>query len=88
MTITLELPPDLEARIVAEADAAGVPVSEVVRAYLFQTFPRGSLKAQTVREIDAAFEEAADIIPDGIPPLSDEAISRETIYTREDDWNR
>ena len=34
-----------------------------------------------------ALDEAADILPEGIPPLSDEAMSRESIYTREDDWN-
>jgi hypothetical protein len=39
-------------------------------------------------ELDSAFEEAADLIPTGIPSLSDEAISRESIYTREDEWNK
>lgn len=73
MTITLELPPDLEARFVAEAQAKGVPVGEVVTA---------------AEELDRALEEAADLIPEGVPPLSDDAMSRESIYTREDDWNR
>lgn len=39
-------------------------------------------------EFDKALEEIADMIPEGIPPLSDEALSRESIYTREDEWNR
>ena len=34
MTITLELPPELEGRFVAEAKAKGVPVGKVVKAYL------------------------------------------------------
>jgi len=88
MTITLELPPDLEARFVAEATAKGVPVGEVVKAYLYHAPPEHSPKQLTAEEVDRRFEEAADLIPDGIPPLSDEAVSRESIYTREDDWNR
>jgi hypothetical protein len=88
MTITLELPPDLEARFVAEAKTAGVHVSEVVRAYLYHAVPRRDPNLPTADDIDRAFEEAAGIIPDGVPPLSDEAMGRESIYTREDDWNR
>jgi len=88
MTITLELPPDLEARFVAEAEATGIQVSEVVKAYLYHAVPGRDQKLPTADEIDGAFEEAADFIPEGVPPLSDEAMSRESIYTREDDWNR
>lgn len=88
MTITLELPPDLEARFVAEAKAKGVPVGELVRAYLYRAPPERSHKHLTAEEVDGGLEEAADLIPEGIPPLSDEAMSRESIYTREDDWNR
>jgi hypothetical protein len=88
MTITLELPPDLEARFVAEAKATGVHVSEVVKAYLYHAVPGRNHKLPTVDEIDGAFEEAARIIPEAVPPLSDEAMSRETIYTRQDDWTR
>jgi hypothetical protein len=39
-------------------------------------------------ELDSAFEEAADLIPAGTPLLSDEALSRESIYTREDEWSK
>jgi hypothetical protein len=88
MTITLELPPDLAARFVAEAKAKGVPVDEVVRAYLYHAPPERSPKQLTAEEVDRGLEEAADLIAEGIPPLSDEAMSRERIYTREDDWNR
>jgi hypothetical protein len=42
----------------------------------------------SAEEINAALDEAADMIPGGTPPLSDEALSRESIYTREDEWNR
>ncbi len=88
MTITLELPPDLEARLVAEARAKGVPVGEIVKGYLYHVPPERSSKQLTAEEVDRGLEEATDLIPAGIPPLSDEAMSRESIYTREDDWNR
>ena len=89
MTITLELPPELEARFVAEAKAKGVPVDEVVKAYLiFHSPALHAPKQLTAEEVDSGLDEAAGLIPEGIRPLSDEAMSRDSIYTREDDWNR
>jgi hypothetical protein len=87
MTITLELPPDLEARFLAEAKAKGIPIGEVVKAYLYHAPPERRANQLTAEEVDRGLEEAANLIPEGIPPLSDEAMSRESIYTREDDWN-
>jgi hypothetical protein len=87
MRVTIELPVDLEARFVAEAKAKGLPLDEVVKAYLHQA-PRERSPERTAEEVDRGLEQAADLIPDGIPPLPDEAMSRESIYTREDDWNR
>ncbi len=89
MTITLELPPEIEARFVAEAEAKGVPVDDVVKAYLIHHAPSVRPPKQLAsEEVDRRFDEAADLIPEGIAPLSDEAMSRGSIYTREDDWNR
>ncbi|MBI1791451.1 MAG: hypothetical protein HYR60_28315 [Acidobacteria bacterium] len=89
MTITLELPPELEARFVAEARAKGIPVEEVVKTYLIDHAPPvRTLKQLTAEEVDSGLDEAADLIPEGIGPLPDEAMNRDHIYTREDDWNR
>jgi hypothetical protein len=89
VTITLELPPDLEARFVAEAMAKGVPVHEIVKSYLLYYAPPAQPPRQlSAEEIDKTLDEAAELIPEGIPALSDQAMSRESIYTREDDWNR
>ena len=88
MTITLELPPDLEARFIAEAKARGVPIGEIVTAYLHHAPPARSPKQLSAEEVVKALDEAADLIPEGVPPLSNQAMSRESIYTREDDWNR
>ncbi len=88
MTITLELSPDVEARLLAAAEQQHVPVAEVVKAYLRDFHPVHVGTSTSAKEIDRGFEEAADLIPDGIPPLSDGAISRESIYTGEDGWDR
>jgi predicted transcriptional regulator len=88
MTITLELPPDLEVRLRVAAEERHLSVEEIVKAYLSDFRLISGRQDTPPDQIDRGFEEAADLIPDGIPPLSDEAISREGIYTREDDWNR
>ena len=86
MTITLKLPPDLEARLLAEANERGLPVDEIVKGYLYHLRAPEPPRRLSAREVDQGFEEAADLIPEGVPPLSNEAMSRESIYTREDDW--
>jgi hypothetical protein len=50
--------------------------------------PEHSPNNLTAEEVDRGLEEAADLIPEGVPPLSDEAMSRESVYIPEDDWNR
>jgi len=87
MTITLELPPEIEARLLAEAETSGIPVGELIKSYL-QHAPYRGPRGISEPDVNLAFDEAADLIPEGIPPLSDEAMSRESIYMREDDWNR
>jgi hypothetical protein len=84
---TLE-PLEVEQRFVTEARAKGIAFADVVRAYLSQASAPDRPKRFTVDEVDEGLDEAANLIPDGIPPLSDQALSRESIYTREDDWNQ
>ena len=88
MTIPLKLPPELEAQFVAEATATGVSVGDVVKAYLFRAAPVRGDRQFSATDIERALDEAADLVPEELPPLSDEAMSRESIYTREDDWNK
>ena len=86
MTVKLELPPDIEARYQAEARARGVSFDEFVKVYLIQHAPPAKPVPLSPEHWDNAFDEIASLIPEGVPPLSDEAISRESIYTREDEW--
>jgi len=88
MTVTLKLPEEFEARLIAEAEAKGVAVGELVTEYLYRTVPAHIEGQMTAEEIERGFEEIADLLPADVLPLSDSAISRGSIYTREDDWNR
>jgi len=88
MTVTLKLPEEFEARLLAEAEARGVAVGELVTEYLYRTVPAPGQRQITAAEIERGFEEIADLLPSDIPLLSDAATSRDSIYTREDDWNR
>ena len=84
MTVTLKLPEEFEARLIAEAGAKGVPVGELVTEYLYRTVPVSHERQLAAEEIERGLDEIADLLP----PLSDSATSRDSIYTREDDWNR
>ena len=88
MTITLDLPPDLEARFLAESTARGLPVAEVIKDYLYRQPPIQAPGQPSAADVLKWLNKAADIIPADVPPLSDHAMSRESIYSREDDWNR
>ncbi len=88
MTVTLKLPEEFEARLIAEAEAKGVPVGELVTEYLCRTVPLNNQRQLAAEEIEREIDEIADLLPADVPPLSNAATSRDSIYTREDDWNR
>ncbi len=72
VTVPESLTAEEQAALLAQAKVLGVSVD---------------LRGLSVEELDNAFEQAADLIPAATPSLSDEALSRESIYTREDEWN-
>ena len=81
MTITIDLKPEVEASLAARAQAQGVSVAEYVRTLLEQLTPAGATMsaAQRINKL----HEWADKFPQRAAPLSDEAISRESIYNRD-----
>jgi hypothetical protein len=85
MTANLDLPPEIEARFRAEAQDRGVSIDAFLREYLIRYAPIGPPAKLDAEELERAFDELALLIPQGTPPLSDEALSRESIYTREDE---
>jgi hypothetical protein len=87
MTITVELPPEIEEHFLAQAKLRGLPVD----AYLKEVLSLSSVSpAQPTtlspNEVNNLLDEAANLVPAGITPLSDHAMSRDSIYTREDEW--
>jgi hypothetical protein len=58
-------------------------VLQIIAAAPEAAHPRRELSGE---ELEKGFEEIADLIPDNVPAIPDEALSRESIYTREDEW--
>jgi hypothetical protein len=79
MTVTIDLTPDLEARIQAQAVAAGVSLEAYVQSIIEAAalLPVGD--RPTLKEFEAAMDEMAEGSEE-IPVLSPEATSRESIY--------
>lgn len=88
MTITVDLPEELEAQLTAGAQARGLSLSAYVREFLQQSTHAAPLEPSrlSATEIDRLFDEAADLVPPDAPVISDAAMSRESLYSREDEW--
>ena len=77
MTVILDLRPDIEARLVALATEQGVSVEQYVSRLVEGQLRRAPSLSPAERA--ALWREGAKGLPH-TPPLSDEAISRESIY--------
>ena len=87
MTVTIELPADVEAGLLAQAQAQGLDVSDYVRNLVReQVAARAAISdhpahdlppEEWVRRFEAWTRSHAG---DPLPVLSDDAISRESIY--------
>jgi hypothetical protein len=90
ITVAVPLTAEEQAALLAQAKAQGVSVDTLLRKAVLQIIeasPELDYQGLSAEELDGAFEEAADLIPVGTPILSDEALTRDSIYTREDEWN-
>jgi hypothetical protein len=92
MTVAIPIPMSQEeqASLLAQAKAQGLSVDALLRRAVLDVIagardiaPRQQLSPE---EFERAFEEIADIIPESVPSIPDDALSRENIYTREDEW--
>jgi hypothetical protein len=80
MTVTINLPAEIEASLVAQAQAHGMALPQYVENILReQVSPVKRGRVLTPAEKAAAWREGAKRFPD-TPLLSDEAISRENLY--------
>ncbi|MBE9075878.1 hypothetical protein IQ241_00955 [Romeria aff. gracilis LEGE 07310] len=90
MTVKLDLSTEMEARLIVQAAAKGVSVEQYLHS-LIET----DLLAETEQPVDLieANEEWVNLLETfcnnpalaNVPPLSDEAISRESIYRERED---
>ena len=85
MTITVELPPEVEERFLAHARVRGLSLGAYVQEFLARSLPEAPAPSLSPEALDRLLDEAADLVPSG-PSLSDYAMGRESIYTREDEW--
>ena len=77
--MTIELPPDVQARYLAAARAQGVPVEQYLRDRLIEGVSIDSTALMTPEQRARAFRDWAEKFPP-TPLLSDEAVSRESLY--------
>jgi len=85
MTITLKLKPEVEAQLIAQATQKGVSIEQLLET-LIGMLVDSSRSEQSIapHEKAARFSQWArnHVVTE---PLSDTAVSREVIYTREDE---
>jgi len=82
-TVILELKPHVEANLAALARAKGLPLDLFLRGLLEQFAAPASGGEMTPAQKAAAFEQWAESFPER-PVLSEEAMSRDAIYHRND----
>jgi hypothetical protein len=92
MTITVPVPLTEEEQsvLLAQAEAQGVSVDSLLRKAVLQIIaaaPHGPSDQQlSPEDFEKAFEQMAEMVPESVPAIPGEALTRESIYTREDEW--
>ena len=88
VTFSIDVTPEEQAVLEMKAKAQGVSIDSLLRQTVLQVIssvPHGNPPEMSADQWEKEFEEWLDSLPN-MPTLSDEAISRESIYTREDEW--
>jgi hypothetical protein len=79
MTITIELPPEIEASLAARAAEQGMGLRQYLRHLLEEQVPARKAASLSPAERARLWRESARGVPH-TPPLSEEAVSRESFY--------
>jgi hypothetical protein len=79
MTIIIELPPDIEAGLAAVAAEQGMSLPDYLQHLLEGQVPSRKAASLSPAERARVWRESAEGLPH-TPPLSDEAVSRESFY--------
>ncbi|MEO1297178.1 MAG: hypothetical protein AAFW75_15600 [Cyanobacteria bacterium J06636_16] len=89
MAIILNLEPETESQLMAQAAAQGKSVEELLKALVEGLLSNTASSTSTILSPQKKAEKfvrwAESRTLTTAPPLSDEAISRESIYVREDE---
>ena len=88
VTVPVLLTTEEQAVLLAQAKAQGVSVDFLLRKavlHIIATAPSIDSQQLSAEQWEKEFEKWLDSLPN-MPTLSDGAISRESIYTREDEW--
>ncbi|MGB6691417.1 MAG: hypothetical protein WBE76_26580 [Terracidiphilus sp.] len=80
MTLTIHIPPEIEAGLISQARAQGLEVPQYVELVLRDQVQFGTKVGLSPAEREREWRESIKSLPQ-TPPLSDEAISRESIYS-------
>ena len=79
MSVTVELPPEIEATYAARAAAEGMPLPEYLQHVIEERAPAPAKRPLSPAEWADRWRRTSGGLPN-TPLLSDEAISRESIY--------
>ena len=79
MTVTIELPSEIAAGLLAQARAKGLDLPQYVEHVLREQIRLPEVSALSPAERAEAWRQSTRGLPH-TPPLSDDAISRESIY--------
>jgi hypothetical protein len=79
MAVTLDLPPELEQRIKAQALAQGLSLETYLLSIVEAAAAPASSERASLKEFEAAMDELAEGLDD-VPVLAPEALTRGAIY--------
>lgn len=79
MTVTIDLPPEVEAGLEAQAHAEGLALPQYLARLFREQFSVREASCLSPAELATAWRESVKDLP-RTPPVSDEAISRDNIY--------
>lgn len=87
MTITVELPPEVEERFLAQTRVRGLSLDAYVKELLSLSSATPTQGKQlSPDDVNLLLDEASDLVPTPPAPLPDYAMDRNSIYSREDEW--
>lgn len=83
MTVRLELKPDVEANLAAQARARGIPLDAYLQGVIEDLARPEAARPASLKDLEATLDALAEMGRD-LPHLPSSALSRESIYQDHD----